>query len=352
MRVLVCVDVAADVRIPPERDPRSGRVRQDWLVPEVDPASAQALDLALALTGDRPNGAVTVLHLGSAANEPFLRQALARGCHRAIRVWDEEVANARTAGKALILAAAAGAAGYDLVLTGDRGVISAGGQLGVLVAARLGVPCVTEVGTAELSDDSHRLHAVRELERGFREKVEITLPAVITVSASPGAAASADGAGGAAGNAGADTSARALLAALEQEIAVWTLADLGVAPGAVRDVDRPLELGPPRPRRPRLHPIAPPDPTLPAFDRILALVRGSVKSREGRVVHRPAEEVAQEVFQVLRDEGWLDHLRPRGSSSADAPGGGAPGGGSSGGDVPSGGAPGSGAYSRGSGQSR
>jgi electron transfer flavoprotein beta subunit len=359
MRVLVCVDVAVDVRVPPERDPRSGRVRQDWLVAEVDPAGARALDLALALTEDRPNGAITVLHLGPAASEPFLRRALARGCYRAIRVWDEEAANARTAGKALILAAAAGAAGYDLVLTGDRGVIGAGGQLGVLVAARLGVPCVTEVGAAELSPDSHRLHAVRELERGFREKVEVTLPAVITVSASPGAAGSAGGAGGADGAApaigavGADTSARALLAALEQEIPVWTLADLGVAPGAVRDVDRPLELGLPRPRRPRLHPIAPPDPTLPAFDRILALVRGSVKSREGRVVRRPADEVAQEVFQVLRDEGWLDHLRPRGSSSADAPGS-ASGSSASGGGASGAGAPGrdttGGTYSRGSGR--
>jgi electron transfer flavoprotein beta subunit len=337
MRVLVCLDVAADVRIPPERDPRSGRVRQDWLVREVDPGSARALDLALALTGDRPNGAVTVLHLGPAANESSLRQALARGCHRAVRVWDEEAIEAGTAGKALVLAAAGEAAGYDLVLTGARGVIGAGGQLGVLVAARLGVPCVTEVGAAELSPDSHHLRATRHLERGFREKVEIALPAVITVSASPGAADGTGGAaGGATGAAPVSVSARALLAALEQEIAVWTLADLGVAPGAVGDADQPLVLGTPRPRRPRLHPIAPPDPTLPAFDRILALVRGSVKSREGRMVRRPAEEVAHEVFQILRDEGWLDHLRPRGSSTGDAPGDGASGG----------------AYPRGSGQSR
>ncbi len=33
MKVLVFLDVAADVRIPPERDPRSGRVRDEWLVP-------------------------------------------------------------------------------------------------------------------------------------------------------------------------------------------------------------------------------------------------------------------------------------------------------------------------------
>jgi electron transfer flavoprotein beta subunit len=275
-------------------------VREDRLVREIDPAGTRALDLALALTADRPNGQVTVIHLGPAENEGFLRQALARGCRQAIRVWDEEAAAARTAGKAAVLAAAVQAAGFDLVLAGDCGVVGAGGQLGVLAAAHLGLPCITRVGSAALSVDSHRLTATRELEQGFRETVEAVLPVVLTVAA------------GAAGEAAppAPLSARALLAAHEQDITVWTLADLGVIPGTVRDADRPLEFGPPAPRHPRLHPVTPPDPALPAFDRILGLVQGSVKHREGRVVRRPAAETAQEVFEVLRDEGWLDHLRP------------------------------------------
>ena len=301
MRVVVFLDVAADVRIAPERDPRSGRVREDRLVREIDPAGARALDLGFALVAGRPNGRLTVIPLGPPEHDAFLRQVLARGGHRAVRVWDEESSDARAAGKALVLAAAAQAAGYDLILTGDRGAIGAGGQVGVLMAGHLGVPCVTEVGAAALSADSHRLTATRELERGFRETVEAALPAVLTVSG----AAAADGA------APPSISAHALLAALDQDVAEWTLADLGVIPGTVREVDRPLEYGPARPRHPRLHPVAPPDPTLPAFDRILALVQGSVKHREGRVVRRPAEEVAQEVFEVLRDEGWLAHLRPR-----------------------------------------
>ncbi len=301
MKVLVLLDVAVDVRIPPERDPRSGRVREDRLVREIDPAGARALDLALALTADRPNGQVTVIHLGPAENEDFLREALARGCHQAIRVWDEEAGAARTAGKAAVLAAAAQAAGFDLVVAGDCGVVGAGGQLGVLAAAHLGVPCVTRVGTAALSPDARRLTATRELERGFRETVEAAFPVVVTVAA---------GAVGAGEAAPPPLTARALLAAREQDIPAWTLADLGVTPGTVRDADLPLEHGAPMPRHPRLHPVTPPDPTLPAFDRILALVQGAVKHREGRVVRRSAAETAQEVFEVLRDEGWLDHLRP------------------------------------------
>lgn len=301
MRVLVLLEVGADVRIPPQRDPRSGRVREEWLIPEVDPASARALDLALALTADRPNGRVTVVHLGPPEHDPFLRHALARGCAGAIRLWDGEAAQARTAGKALVLAAAAAVTGYDLILTGNTGVIRAAGQLGVLLAGHLGIACVTEVGDASLSADSRRLQATRHLDRGIQERIEATLPLVAAVLAQLPSS-----------NEGIpqDVPARARLVALEQDIIVWSLADLGVGPGAVAAADRPLVYGPARPRRWRFHPVAAPDPALPAFDRILGLVRGSIRLREGRVVRHSAEEAAQEVFEILRDEGWLDHLRP------------------------------------------
>ena len=108
-----------------------------------------------------------------------------------------------------------------------------------------------------------------------------------------------------------DIPAGALLAAQGAEIPVWDLADLGVPPDRVRRADQTLRYDRPRPVRPRLRPIAAPDSALPAFDRILKLVQGSVQRREGRVVQKPAEEIVEEVFRTLKDEGWLDHLRSR-----------------------------------------
>jgi electron transfer flavoprotein beta subunit len=299
MKVLVFLEIGADVRIAPERDPRSGRVRGEWLVRELDPASARALDLALTLKAKQPGTEVTVVHLGPAAAEPWLRQALARGCDQAVRVWDDEVAEVHAAGKAVVLAAAARAAGFELILTGATGVLSASGQLGVLLAAHLGLPVVSQVveiaaldgGVAELT---------RGLDRGFRERVEVRLPVIATIAA-----------GGGTGEASAppDIPAGALLAAQSAEISVWDLADLGVPLDQVRRADDALRFGRPRAVRPRLHPIAAPDSALPAFDRILKLVQGSVQRREGRVVQKPAKEIVEEVFRTLKDEGWLDHLR-------------------------------------------
>ncbi len=315
MRALVLLGIGADVRVPPQRDPRSGRVREEWLVREVDPASARALDMALALKAAGAAGGavteVTVIHMGPETTEIYLQQALARGCDRAIRVWDEKTEGLHAAGAAVVLAAAAQAAGFDLVLCGAAGVVDACGQLGPLLAARLGVPCVTravEIGEASGRAPSDGTGSVdlgveilRDSDGGYRERVHATLPCVVTVSPPPAGS-------------GSPTmpvvSARALLAAQQCDLPVWDLADLGVPFEDVRRAEGALIYGGAGPRRPRLMPIAAPDPSLPAFDRILRLIEGTVKRREGRVVKEPPEVVAEEIFATLRDEGWLDHLRP------------------------------------------
>lgn len=308
MRLLVFLEMGADVHIPPERDPRSGRVREEWLVRELDQACARALDLALGLKAARPSTELTLVHLGPPNTEAWLRQALARGCDRAVRIWDDEAAEARTAGKAVILAAAAQTAGFDLALTGAAGVINGGRQLGVLLAAHLGVPCVTQVVDITLLDRTESVEISRGLNRGFRERAEALLPLVATVSAGgPSTEASAPP----------DIPTTTLLAAHDCEISLWDLADLGVPHDRVRRADRPLRYGRPRPSHPRLHHLAAPEPALPAFERIHKLVQGSVRHREGRIVQQPAEAIVEEVFQTLRDEGWLDHLRPSGGRAAE-----------------------------------
>lgn len=313
VRVVVLLGLGADTRVPPVCDPRSGRVREEWLVREIDRDSGRALELALRLKVQGWATSVTVVHFGPESTVPWLRRTLAQGADRAVRVWDGEAAGARAPGKAVILAAAAEAAGFDLVLAGARGAVDACGQVGVLVSARLGVPCVTQVvdvtvGTAE-GPRFHRdrLEMVRGLDRGFRERVEAVLPAVATVSADqgfvgPSASLTPAGSQG--------VTAKSLIAAQAHDIPVWDLADLGVPLQRVRDADGRLVYGRPRPPRPRLRPIAAPDSALPAFDRILRLIQGSVRRREGRMVRLPPDETVDVIFRTLRDEGWLDHLRP------------------------------------------
>lgn len=304
MKILVLLEVGVDVRVAPELDPRSGRVREAWLVRQLDPAAERALELALAIKNQGSEAEINVLHLGAADAETWLRQALARGADRALRIWSEELGGAGTEAKALVLATAAQTLGYDLILSGVSGVVHAGGQLGILLAEHLSVPCITQAEDIVLRDDEW-FEAARALENGYVERVAAPLPAVVTVSAGPG---------------GADTplppTAQARLRAAAAEIPVLDLGDLGLPRAQLQAVGRALQAGPPAPRRPRVHPIAAPDPALPAFDRILKLVEGSVKRRAGRVVREGPQETVEEIFTALQAEGWLDHLHPRSADSS------------------------------------
>jgi electron transfer flavoprotein beta subunit len=53
-----------------------------------------------------------------------------------------------------------------------------------------------------------------------------------------------------------------------------------------------------------------PDPDLPAFDRIISLLSGGIKAREGKLHHLTADETAESIWQVLAEEGVI----ARGSS--------------------------------------
>lgn len=300
MKILVLLEVGADVRVPPQLDPRSERVREEWLVRQPDPACERALALALGLAAGESGAEVTVVHLGPAQGEPWLRRALAAGAGSAVRVWSDELAGVGAAGKAVVLAEAARAAGFDLVLAGARGVVDGSGTLGVLLADELGVPCVTQVeAAARAADDAAEgVELTRALDRGYRERVVAPLPLVATVAPPAGDPDVPPG-----------PSAFARLRAEAADIPVWDLADLGVPAARLREAEEALRVGPLVPARPRLHPLAAPDSSLPVFDRILKLVEGSVKRREGRVVRQSAEQTVEEIFEALRSEGWLDHLR-------------------------------------------
>ncbi|MHB1343936.1 MAG: electron transfer flavoprotein subunit beta/FixA family protein [Thermoleophilia bacterium] len=296
MRLLVLLESSADVRIPPHRGPRSGRVRVGWQVSRLDPAAAHALDAALALRADQPGTEVVAVLLGPAEDDVFLRDALARGCDEVVRVWDDECRGLHAPGKALILAAACRAARCDLVLAGAAGAATSSAQVGVLVAAHLDMPCVTRAVELEMQPGG-AVRVTRALAGGFREIVEVSPPALFTFVTAESDVTPAPVA--------------AVLHAHARAVPVWDLAEIGVPREDVRRADGSVRYGRASTPRPATRAARAPDPAAPAFERIGELVRGTVRRRDGRVSSRPAEESAEELFRLLRDRGWLDHLRER-----------------------------------------
>ncbi len=159
-------------------DPISGAVDASRLLFVLDPGAESALATALGLaSGD---GEVTVYTVGGAEMDPALRVALAAGVTRAYRLADE----ARPALTAAQLARAIEADGpFDVVLLGTRSFDRGSGEVPSLLANELGWPVVTDVDQLKTAADGagRSWEAVRETERGAKEIVVVTGPAVFAL---------------------------------------------------------------------------------------------------------------------------------------------------------------------------
>ncbi|MCP4456349.1 MAG: electron transfer flavoprotein subunit beta/FixA family protein, partial [Planctomycetes bacterium] len=70
--------------------------------------------------------------------------------------------------------------GYDLIITGKQAQDTDSGQTGVMLAEICGIPCVSNVIKIEVKDD--QTVTVSRLGDAGTEVVDLTLPAVVTVS--------------------------------------------------------------------------------------------------------------------------------------------------------------------------
>ena len=160
-----------------------GRVKNEAGYYETNQTDIYALEQALILK--RNTGAeVTVLSLGKRRVLQTLREALAKGADKAIYVDFTGLHDADPSLSAMIIAEAINEQNYDLVLTGVESDDLAWGQTGVLLAQLLKVPYATIVTNIDVDENWVKATVERELENNAVERVEIALPAVLTVQTS------------------------------------------------------------------------------------------------------------------------------------------------------------------------
>ena len=127
---------------------------------------------------------VVTVTVGPERAEETVRMALAKGADRAVRVWDDALAEAQfldLEAKAELLAAVAEEEEPDLVLSGVQAADDANGATGVALAERLGVEWAAVVNAMELDADAGVASVRRELEGGVEELTDVELPAVLTI---------------------------------------------------------------------------------------------------------------------------------------------------------------------------
>jgi len=145
---------------------------------ELNEPDAYALEEALRLK-EKHGGEVVVVSAGPARASQVLREALARGADRAIHVEADHLAAADAFVVAEALAGAIRDEQFELVLTGLQSDDQGFGQVGVVLAEKLGIPSATIIMEVQATDGGLRVK--RELEGGWFQWMSLPLPALLTI---------------------------------------------------------------------------------------------------------------------------------------------------------------------------
>ena len=178
MKIAVCVKQVVTREWPLRVDEARTWVQDRDASFEMNEPDAYALEEALRLK-ERHGGEVVVCSAGPARTAQVVREALARGADRAIRVEGDGLAAADAAMVAEALAGAVRDERFDLVLTGLQSDDQGFAQTGVVLAELLGIPHATIIMEVQVADG--RLRVKRELEGGWFQWVSMPTPALLTI---------------------------------------------------------------------------------------------------------------------------------------------------------------------------
>lgn len=183
MNIIVCVKEIAD----PEAPADSFRLDTDKNIlaasPKVlkvlNPFDEQAVEAALRIK-DKSGAKVTALSLGKGMDRVVTKKPVFMGADELILLEDDLFAGGDSWSTAYALAAGIRKIGeYDLILCGRQAADWNAGQTGSGIAELLGLPGITVARKIDILDGRARVERVTST--GY-ETVEVTLPAVVTVS--------------------------------------------------------------------------------------------------------------------------------------------------------------------------
>jgi electron transfer flavoprotein beta subunit len=255
-----------------------------------------ALECAVRLKEESGKGQVTVVSLGPKKSEEVLRWGLSLGADSAFHVLDEEDSLKDPLIVAGILAETVRGFSYDALFFGKMALDDEYGLVGTYVADLLGHPVVTAVSNIEVSGSGTEVVAQRALERGNREEVACTLPAVFTVDLSLGRPRY-------------PTFPERKRAAWEYIKTINALEILQRSPFAVRSSSLLIKSL----AQPKLRPkkILAPESGLSAAGRMQFVMSGGMGKKQGNKVGGDPDQTAKSIFDFLKEKRFLPEPEDR-----------------------------------------
>ena len=217
MNMIVCAKQVVDPEAPPASfkvdDSTNKIVPPPGVSPVISPFDEQAIEAALRIK-DAQSGKITVVSLGINLLRDVVKKPLSMGADELVLLEDEAFTDGDSWSTAYALATAIKKIGeYDLIFCGRQAADWDSGQVGSGIAEILGLPTVTLAKKIDAVDGKARVERV--VTDGY-EVVEVSLPALITVSNELGEARY--------------PTIKGIMAAKRKEPVVWKPADIGLDP--------------------------------------------------------------------------------------------------------------------------
>ncbi len=229
MNIIVCCKQVIDPEAPPATfkvDTSANKVVPPPGVPPViSPFDENAVEAALRVK-DAKGGKITAITLGINLLRDVVKKPLSMGADELVLLEDEAFIEGDSWSTAYALAMAIKKIGqYDLIFCGRQAADWDAGQTGSAIAEILGLPSVTLAKKIDVTDGKARVERV--ITDGY-EVVEVSLPALITVSNELGEARY--------------PTIKGIMAAKRKEPIIWKSADIGVAPSQIGAAGRRTKL--------------------------------------------------------------------------------------------------------------
>ncbi len=179
MNIVVAIKLVPDLIEELEIDDDGTDLERDFLTYRINEFDDHALEEALQLK-EQHGGSVTVIALERDETDKVLYTALAKGADRAVKITGvDEAAPSHVAAKAMCQAV--DGMEFDVLLTGVQAADDRDGQLGVLMAAYLGLPHVGVVSDISFAGDVLTLH--KEYAGGVMARFDVAPKVVLGVQA-------------------------------------------------------------------------------------------------------------------------------------------------------------------------
>jgi len=182
MKILVCIKQVPDSSDTLQIDERTGlpSYTEDAAF-RMNRFDEFALEEALLIKERLSETLVDALSVGPQRVSATVQRAMGMGADHGIHILDAADGYRSPFTVAFLIAACVRARNYDLIMTGVMAEDTMASQTGQLIAALLDLPCASSVIKEEVLSERAQIAVEREVEGGSRERVNLKLPAVLTI---------------------------------------------------------------------------------------------------------------------------------------------------------------------------